>query len=153
MPLIDDKESAELRYILYNSFLEKADLPPLDQQEMVLYVGSCRCPLFDYMKEEGIDVFGLDIRNPSGLEHLCQYRGNILGRTIFEDGFFSLMITLAIFDPGVYSTSPEKVEKEAYRILADNGIYLIDDVDIPDYAFPMFTEVPTEHFRMLRKED
>jgi ubiquinone/menaquinone biosynthesis C-methylase UbiE len=100
----------------------------------VLEVGSGSGSLLGYLKKEGIDCVGVDIR-PRGDSNSNQVKARIENLP-FQDETFDFVLSSQVFDPVLYKQDQELMLMEIYRVLKPNGIYYgaIEDlaVDLPE---------------------
>jgi ubiquinone/menaquinone biosynthesis C-methylase UbiE len=120
-------DNAKLRYQELQSILIEYGID-LTKKVKVLEVGSGKAVFLDYMRQQGVDVLGIDVR-PRGSKESPQVIARI-EELPFKDESFDVILSSQVFSENFYNQDHHLMIKEIGRVLKSGGIYVAASEDI-----------------------
>jgi ubiquinone/menaquinone biosynthesis C-methylase UbiE len=150
----DSNYTLEIVAINFRSFKEiLEDLGVNLKNVKVLEIGSGNAIFLDYMKKQGVDAVGVDVR-PRGRKDSPQVIARI-EQLPFNDESFEVVFSGSVFDSSVYIQNQEMVMEEINRVLKHGGIYVGMEVGgLPAKAidgFHLLTEISNVSLSIYKK--
>ena len=124
----DDGNPPELGFKVLQKVLEKYGLDLTKGK--VLEVGSGNTEFLNYIRKNGVDAVGVEIR-PRGNKESPQVVARI-EQLPFPDGSFDIILSSQVFDNTVYNQDQNLMIKEITRVLKHGGMYFArcEEIDV-----------------------
>ncbi|MFA5936891.1 MAG: class I SAM-dependent methyltransferase [Candidatus Paceibacterota bacterium] len=147
--IINNEDDAKLVFHVFQQALKEYGID-LVKNIKVLEIGSGNAVLLDYLRQQGVDVVGVDMK-PHGNKESIQLA--YIEQLPFEKESFDVILSNFVFDR-LYTQNRYLMMTEIARVLKSGGIYLGREEDIliqPINGFNLISNLSEGDLKIYKK--